>query len=215
MQLSEIELTKIFKKWSGNKVDGPVNIILDSGWKLMGGGVEAAVAMHPNREYVLKLFPKDSNYRNFVEYAKQHRENPHLPRFSRYIKPVPGTDWSYVRMEELKEIGAGVFVAGKKMVNDHLAEALYIRYTELSLHVNMNSFLSMLDKRIKKWIKRIESGKISYEELCDALQITPADAYWKQAVHDIAVTKMGQRIDLHPENIMLRGSTLVITDPVI
>lgn len=53
---------------------------------------------------MLKIFPSDSAYVKFVEFVQSHSGNPHLPRFSRYVRPVPGTEFSYVRMEKLQKV---------------------------------------------------------------------------------------------------------------
>jgi hypothetical protein len=210
MQLREIELTKIFKQ----EFATAQRILRAAGWQVLGSGVEGAVAMHPRREYVLKLFDSDSPYKYFVGYAQQHKENPHLPRFSRYVRPVPGTNWSYVRMEELKPLGASFDTAREYLMMFYPGEAWYMRYVELITNKDLNAGLDKLDDKILvDQIEAIKKGNLSYLDLCKLLRIRPADNQWQLAITDIVHHKWGY-FDIHPRNMMLRGETLVITDPV-
>jgi hypothetical protein len=209
MNLNEIELTKHFRT-----IFIPRKILKAAGWEVLGSGVDAAVARHPNREYVLKLFPSDNPYIHFVEYAQQHKENPPVPRFSRYVRSVPGTDWSYVRMEELTPIGKNTIDSVKILIKQFPSESLFIRFTELKQRKFLSSYLEKWDNKLTtSLIDGIKFGKISYQELCKKLDIQEADSEWQKLIVDLVNSDWGM-MDLHPGNIMLRDKTLVVTDPV-
>lgn len=68
----------------------PRNILVKHGWKVIGSGLGGAVAQHPNRPYVIKLYRNSSRYSQFVEFVQNHQPNPYLPRFNRYVRNLPG-----------------------------------------------------------------------------------------------------------------------------
>jgi hypothetical protein len=104
MKIQELELTKNLKRSIYADGNDLAQILSEYGWRVIGYGVEGAVAEHPKKSYVLKLFPTKSKYVEFVEFVQEHQSNPHLPKFSRYVRKVPGTKFSYVRMEKLNHI---------------------------------------------------------------------------------------------------------------
>lgn len=91
MNLQELEIKKELKN-SGRNADGIFSlkdILENHGFEFLGCGAEGAVAKHPNKPYVLKIFYSDSRYQNFVELVQTDLSNPHFPKFSKYIKRIP------------------------------------------------------------------------------------------------------------------------------
>ena len=91
MNLSELEITRRLKNIRGNNMIGSQlqDVVYAHGWKLLGRGSEAAVAEHPEKGYVLKIWPTKSQYTTFVELVQQN-PNPHFPKFSKVMKQIPG-----------------------------------------------------------------------------------------------------------------------------
>ena len=185
-------------------------------WLLLGMGLEAAVAEHPHRpDYVLKVFPTHSKYTKFVEFVRKNHRNPHLPTFSRYVRPVPGTTWSYVRMEKLTPVSDE-----HQLIQQHLPEmvALYA--------AGVKHGLQTVGYRIVELLLS-ELGGLGYskhdlgnpQKLDDIYEhIGSAPDAWVYAVDQLA--QLGNALqmyglDMHTGNMMLRNHTLVITDPFV
>jgi len=202
MKLQELEITRTIQR-----LRNPGEILSRAGWKVLGTGMEGAVAEHPSKPYVLKLFVSKSAYVTFVQYVQAHQSNPHLPRFNRYVRKVPGTRFSYVRMEKLKNVDED------RVIETHPGEvlALYVIARVQGHWVDPSTTRQLLGHLGLSALPRFDQ----LEEVCREKNIQPPDREWLQAVSDLAETSRSQDLgwDLHLNNVMLRGNTLVITDP--
>lgn len=222
MKLHELELTKLLRttgraerladKISQLKPDHPEHFR----WKLKGTGAEALVAQHPHKPYVLKLFPTDSRYVHFVDYVKSHEQNPHLPKFGKYVRTLPVTHkfdiapgrWSYVTMEILKPISIAEFQT--KYVKEMCAVRMLVNQAEKD-HEDLlwNSAVGMghlLD----------HAKKLGFSSITECGEA--ADENWKTAIRDLLkIMKQHHmdQFDLHYDNVMSREGVLVIVDPFI
>ncbi len=50
------------------------------GFTLIGAGINGAVFKHPNHTYVVKVYRQDREYDEWLQFARTHRNNPHVPR---------------------------------------------------------------------------------------------------------------------------------------
>jgi len=210
MNLHEIELTKYLKKgyvhWRG--------VFEEHGWYFLGSGIEATVGRHPSKPYAVKVFSRDTPYSDFVALVQKHQNNPHFPRFSRYVRPVPGTEFSYVRMEILRDI------APEKVTEPpYLSQMAYLYLAATKLGFEFHHAWSDI---IGVHLRKLVSGSLFDPEIEKELwqKIGSPDTSWKEAIDLVLTrytegTKWPSRLDMHPGNFMLRGSTLVITDPFV
>jgi hypothetical protein len=209
MQLSELEITKQLKK------RGPVHwqkVVNKHGWTLVGWGNEAVVVGHPEKPYVLRIFSKDTPYVDWVNLVKSHQENPHFPKFSRYVRPIPGTEMNYVRMEILKSI------TQNQLMKDYLPELAYlwIQSSLLGLQFDLD-----FAPTVGVYLRELSRGSIFDKQIQNELweKIGKPDSSWKQAI-DLLLTlhqkakKWPSDLDMHHGNFMLRGNILVISDPL-
>ncbi len=208
MKLQELEISKQLKR------RGPVywrDVVEKHGWSLVGRGLEAVVVKHPQKPYVLRVFSTDTPYVDFVKMVQAHQSNPHFPRFSRYVRPIPGTEMSYVRMEILDPV--------RNVLRTHLPELayLYIQSTSMGLE-----FHDVFAPTVGAHLRELSRGSIFDKEIQKTLWEkigTPSDS-WKRAV-DLLLelyqkgTRWQSELDMHPANFMLRGHTLVISDPLV
>ena len=102
MNLSEIGLKQNIKS-----IDDARAILHYYKWEVLGSGIGGAVAQHPKKPYVLKLFTRDPGYKLFLKFIQENEGNRHLPRINRQIRQIPGTEYYYVRMERLTPISLG------------------------------------------------------------------------------------------------------------
>lgn len=175
------------------------------GWRILGTGAEAMVAAHPSKPYVLKLFPTSSAYVHFVNYCRKNPNNPYLPRFSRHTRRIPGTEFSYVRMEQLSHFPK----TGMVDLNPQLWCTLYRMFAirKDNIHWNAGPHIPRMDDLPQR------HGYASLDQCADA-----APSLWHTTINDL-LNVMAQHgldsFDLHSDNVMSRGSQLVITDPFV
>lgn len=157
------------------------------GWKRIGKGAYGVVYEHPSFPYVFKIFYDDPDYFKYFNWAKQHQDNPHVPKIKgKYIK-INNKTYA-VRMEKLEPL-TSVDTTIKKYVDPNLQAksklniSHYDNIDKLSLYSNL------------------EFLKENFPDLYDVIN------YVKTNFPLISQ-------DLHGGNIMLRNDTIVITDPV-
>lgn len=170
-------------------------ILKDNGFRQRGGGSFSTLWIHPNYDYILKVFVnEDQAYKMWATVAMQNQNNPHFPKFvSRKVIKI--TDSYYaIRMEKLDS------VVGEKYY-DNIADQI-------------RSCIIFAKQKNKTCAEILESGG-NYDKLRDYIddniQLLPAI----ETLKDI-VTKYSSQfyLDLSSHNIMLRGETIVLTDPI-
>ena len=201
-KLNELQLTKQFKQKNMlNYGKDAEQILNQNGWRVLGRGAEGAVAEHPNKSYVLKLFRKNSLYNHFVNLV-QHSNNIHFPFFSRFVKPVPGTMYNYVRMEKLTPVNSQI------LLDNFFPELCDVEYVFPTGFGNSTPAVSLYSS----------VTEIFYDEYNNDFSTVIKDQHqpdqqWVDALESIK--KLKHPIDFHSGNFMLRGNILVITDPII
>jgi hypothetical protein len=175
--------------------------------------MEATVAEHPRRDYVLKIWRKGSKYEQFVEFVKENPSSPHLPRFSRYMRPVPGTNYLYVRMEKLKPISL------EQLKISYGAELLflYVLGRQHGVRTLVGEPLEFARQQVDDRGINITKTVDLIDDLSDVWKtFGHPDASWMQVAKELIENARGQNLiglDLWEDNFMLRNSTLVISDP--
>jgi hypothetical protein len=228
MKLAELQLTKDFRYdkslsdvYSDTYIkpgDFVEKILAKYGWKVLGTGVDASVAEHPNYPHVvLKLFAKESPYKTFVDIVKQNSGNPYFPHFTKGVRDIPGTNFSYILMEKLAKTDKNV------LTGTYFPEMVVLFYMTEKYRlvwktggISTYDIMAAIDKCLSNsahsysdFMKNVKS-----RELWDCIgRIPPAD--WFQACEAVCATAKthGYRIDLHANNFMIRGRRLVIIDP--
>lgn len=205
--LHELEITKDLKTKSLSE------ILRKNGWQLLGTGKEAFVAEHPKESYVLRIWVKGSRYEHFVEFCRHNQHNTHVPKFSRYVRPIPGTPYVYVRMEKLLPVSLN------RLTQNYMPELLYLHL--LAKKYNVRALVDHVFDAVADFIYAegidIESISDIMGDLWDIWQrIGPPDPSWKQVSQNLIsyATHYGLTSwDLHDANFMTRDGNLVITDP--
>lgn len=206
MNLDEISLKHDIK--SAAK---PANILQKYGWNVLGSGVNGSVAQHPNKPYVLKLFTKDYGYQKFINFVTQNTGNKHLPVINKNVKQIPGTNMYYLRMERLKPISQNV------LWSRYQPDMLYLSLLGLK---NDLSVSNPDEDMIREILNKLHLGtfvlrKVDFRTLWDALNRKPTPSWVdiSRKLVDFADSNGIDFLDIHSKNLMLRGTTLVITDP--
>lgn len=159
------------------------------GFKELGSGSFATVFEHPTYPWVFKFFKADPAYEYFLDYALKNQDNPNIVKIrGRWIKL--GNKLCMARIEKLNQIGS-----------DH-AVWEFIKAFSLynSQHEQSNAAEALA-------IPAIKNGSEQYPGI------------WK-VITELNPKPLGFRWDINirifgdDNNIMLRGSTPVITDPL-
>ena len=164
-------------------------VLKQAGYRMIGMGSYADVYAKPNENTVLKLFTnEDTAYQDFV-YVTISNPNPHFPKFKGKMMKVTD-DYSAIRMERLTPLP------------DNRETAAYAK--KISQYTKL-----MQDKAGR-------ASRMDTEEVMrDIDEIEQDQPGIKYACAIIGHNLKGEVIDIHNENIMMRGNVLVITDPVI
>ena len=180
-------------------------ILGEYGYKKIGGALYGAVFHKPGESSVLKLFDtNDIAYIAFVEVCREHQSNPHFPRFSKSTLRIKDTEYSAIRTELLKQGDTSLlrklslyFKVLSQLSNetDAVIEDDLLHYFVRVHHLPL-SVANQGVKDYSKWVKKADS-------LYKAFNII---------INELSDPRF--RFDLHKQNMMMRGDTVVIIDPV-
>ena len=181
------------------------------GWNLLGYGVEGAVAEHPTKNQVLKLFIKDSPYKAFVNIVRDN-PNPHFPKFSKYVRDIPGPKFSYVLMEKLQPVANADYLIDNYIGEMYVMELESEKYDVVGLGGTFGSYVIdviydvIIDHKDNPYSSLVWTKLQTHE---------PDNAWFKvcKMLSHYAQMHGWKKLDLHPKNYMLRGDTLVVIDP--
>jgi hypothetical protein len=175
-------------------------------------GSAARVLVGPN--FVYKFWVADTAYDMFIEYALKHQSNPMMPRFLSRVRsltaffkrPIKFPDEiKFVKMEKLEQISDDhrIFDGYNVKLEDFIAEIAM--NPKLSLDGVMQTFSDLqeieLEPNQRREAEEIYSTVHELLKLYDGVNLEN----WESS----------GTLDLHDENVMLRGSQLVFTDPGI
>lgn len=225
MNLHELEIKKAIQATDsrafmfGHTRYGNLRYILKNhGFSILGYGIEGLVAQHPTKPYALKIFIKSSRYKKFVDFSKKNINNPHVPKFSRYVADIPGTNFSYVRMELLESCNKN------ELIENYINSILYL-WIACVKNTGSNGLGSLSNALLAKigeitdekcWLPNDYDNEDIMKEIWKIVGLP--DQSWMTAVDNLFLFGIRNQIreyDLHSGNIMKRGNTLVITDPWI
>ncbi len=184
------------------------NILIRHGYVQLGStGAFGRVFAKPDEPYVLKLFnAQDSSYLQYLKLITTV-QNPHFPIVKG--KPMKITDkyWG-VRLERLEPI-----TGNNNQLLDHIV-AYILRYSKLKFMERIKYRYAMgkqgpyddredvaAGTKIAAERQKLHVFEEHYPELATACRL----------INDYVLR--GDNPDLHDENVMQRGPTLVITDP--
>lgn len=206
MKLNELTIKQDINSELANNTEygkAAEEILKKYGWNVLGTGSEGAVAEHPNKNYVLKFFKSDSSYCKYITGVVMYLPNNiHVPRISRQMKTLKGTKFNYICMEKLSELD-------RNNVSTFIPE-----FYTLSKISYQNGFLYEPPISILSAKKYYYSYNID-EDIYGKNNINKPNDDWFELCHLLIKRKkqINTLFDLHEGNFMVRGNTLVITDP--
>ena len=168
------------------ETDMGVDLLLRrAGYENLGHGSFANVYQKPGKPYVLKVFTsEDTGYLAYLDLIRKHQDNPHFPKIYGKLVSI-SPEYYAVRMEPLQK-----YVYG--------AQSDYVDVQDISIYLN-------------HWDQPIVPGYV--EGAREFMEENPL----LQEACDLIIEHLVGRFTLDmskPENTMLRGTTVVITDPI-
>lgn len=209
MKLCEISLSQDVKEM--NDIEAITTTFKKYGWEFKGSGSDSAVGKNPTKNYVVKVFRKDSAYNEFVKLAISH-PNPHFSQFFGNVKTVPqNMEWSFVRIENLTPIEGNIY---EKYPSElfYLCEMTYKFNLPLKLGRSTTYKLEIVAAEIAG-ISLIVNNTFN-EKIWD--KVPKPSQLWMKAC-ELVVSKAQESnfvyIDAQEDNFMLRKNILVFIDP--
>jgi len=179
-----------------SKMDDATRILYNAGYEQVGEGYYAEVFARPDDKYVLKLFDyRDAQYRKFVAMAMNNR-NPHYPQFRGKLIKV-AAEYYAVRMEMLSPLSnTGAGWNSKSDVIRAITRYCWEYWNE-SCAPSAQKLLNPTSPEIT--IDELEKHQPGIKQACKNI---------------VDILSNINQLDIHGDNVMMRGNVLVITDPV-
>ena len=176
-------------------------VLYNNGFSALGSGSFGTVWANPKLSYVLKVFTsQDKAYIDWISTAIQHKSNPHMPRFvsPRSFEIVPGV--MAVRTEKLGRITREAYEL-LKPINALIDNSIRTGFSPSKI----------VEELVRRRGDDAEPPKPqSFAAYCEANpEFIPA----LDIVSEF-IKKTGYKPDIHDDNIMMRGDTIVFSDPV-
>jgi len=155
---------------------------------ILGSGLYGVVFEKPGTDFVYKLFDVDDyGYKAYLDFTRQNQNNIHIPKIGKPLKLKIGKINAYiVKLERLEEL--------------NLSNPKHEQQYKLII-----SIISSLEKI--KTNNPMRTGAMNFLKKVD--KTDPDLVNIIADINDISTSEM----DMHPGNVMMRGNTIVITDP--
>jgi hypothetical protein len=154
------------------------------GFKDVQSGGFGIVFTRPDLPYMIKVFRGDPAYLKFVQFC-QGRKDPHLPAFRGKVVLITRGVYA-VRVERLTQLDSGLYGLAEKF--EEFAHS----------HMSVEEFID----------------DASYYGNPQAAALLKANAGVLQTIEALkAHVSRDIRFDLHNGNFMMRGDTIVVSDP--
>lgn len=164
-----------------------------SGFDQIGSGSRATVWGRDNLNYVIKIFDDDDfGYIAFLRYALQHPDIPYLPKIIGKPKQLTklGPRFWFVRMEKLTPSSDDVYY----LISDTIR--------------SVRTHTGFKDTYAERYAEMQRSNELTQQQYPGLIQIiTDLDAICEKSNGRFG-------FDMVSENVMMRGSVPVLTDPL-
>lgn len=189
------------------------------GWSYLGRGVFGVVFSHPDKEYVLKLY-KDKAYDEYIEFIKQHSDNPHVVKVKDIDYPkLDNTSYKLIAIEKLTPMKWPTWVSyiakyyNRFLDLSEINNDFYYTIEDFERFIRQSSKNDIEFYKISKYIDNLRTVKKSIRRLSFFVE-THIDLF--RILYELNKFRTVSSFDLHEGNFMKRPSTgeIVVTDPL-
>jgi hypothetical protein len=186
------------KKFTGDTITAFLNKLIRDGKIKVRNGSFAFVVIPTDADYVYKVWTHDDGWWEYLEYIGDHPGNEHLLKTKSRIKKIKftfkrpedfDTDLHVVKLEKLAELETDPEAYGQ-------VKGLMLFLRKHNVHKLTKDDIP----KIQEWIHEKEF-------------VEPPPASFIETTIDVLQSAVISIGDFHTGNVMLRGKTLVITDP--
>lgn len=181
------------KKYEDEPIAFILNKWIKDGKIKVKDGSFSFVVIPNDTDFVYKVWSKDAGWWEYLEYIQDHSENPHLVKLKSRIKKIR---YTFKRPADFDDVLYVVRV-----------EKLQELTTNLDAYAQVRGLVNYV-KRTKHFDLVKAKSFIQNEQY-----IEPPPDTFIQTVFDVLNSAVISYHDFKPDNVMLRGDTLVITDP--
>lgn len=197
MRLSELRAKpsdiRIFSLTSGSWRPQIGLALNKQGYQTLGMGSFGTVFKHPKQDKVLKVFGKDRFYPLWVKFCRANPNNPYLPKFRSNLLTLRQDSIFAIFIEELEPYPSGDYSWPASM-------------TTLIDHYDYFFGDADVDQDTQTSIERLASASGK------AFQVLREDQNFMKVAEFLR--HYSDNLDIRDENLMLRKSQVVITDPL-
>lgn len=206
MNITELLGTKQYRNLTDLESDDAVQKFMDAGgYKKLGSGAFATV--YEKDGTAIKFWKTDGGYEAFIDFCLKNKSE-HLPKFLSKIKKIKhpnGDRFSYIKMEKLTPVQDKTVVYGVRAydLSSNFTSWFDNASKKISDGSNMSAIALYMETRVEKKYPNLTENDV--DKIIGFLEL--ALRIHLEADYDKVYP------DMHYENVMLRGQTLVITDP--
>jgi hypothetical protein len=225
MKLCELTGVKKLHDLSVSELIG--HYIDATGAKYAGEGANSTVFLHPDKNEIIKFWIEDRAYDEFVKYALAHQGNPYIVKILSQPKQITlfHTRPEHVPADVMSDDDDGDIVTIDKQTP---VKGKYIRLEKLNpvkrsstwngvvLGTMLGDLVSVVkDRFVKKQAlaEQVQQAMAIINVKGDVTNVPEVEAF-VATVFEMMRSFKDFNYDLHEGNIMLRGTTPVIIDPI-
>lgn len=179
-----------------------IDYLDNHGFKRMGKGFFSEVWSSESESFVIKINMGrnyDENYLKFVEYCRNNKQNPHLPKMGKIknLKTMDGRDFYILFIEKLSTVKSyDLGFEGGNDYNNFMDGCCfsYLRHNKKDLDIIISDFSDHYNIYHDSMRKQLSELVKIYSDMIEMVGM--------------------DNMDMETKNLMRRGNTLVITDPV-
>jgi hypothetical protein len=195
MKLTELAS---LKKVSEDTIAAFLNKLIKDGKIKVRNGSFAFVVIPTDADFVYKVWTEDDAWEHYLKYVQAHPDNEHLLKILGRVKTIPFT------FKRPKDVDAKLKIVKIEKLGE--------------LQKDPEAYGQV--KGLTKFLRSHKVDSLTHDDAADIAQyIVDAEGVasvpldFIKTVIDVVQARGLNDNDLHTENVMLRGKTLVVTDP--
>lgn len=191
------ELASI-KKASEDTIAAFLNKLIKEGKIKVRNGSFAFVVIPTDADYVYKVWTEDEGWEDYLKYVQAHPDNEHLLKILGRVKKIPFT------FKRPKDVDAVL-----KIVK---IEKLIELQRDPEAYGQVRGLMKFLRSHKVDSLTHDDAADIA-KHIVDEEGVASISLDFIKTVIDVIQARGLNDNDLHTDNVMLRGKTLVVTDP--
>lgn len=204
-RLDELNLDgyKHIKKNEWDDSDKLKDWLMSKNFKKAGEGGYATVYVSETENFVVKVNDGhfDNNYVDFINFCHRNKSNQHLPKIGQIKKlsKESGDKWFVVFIEKLEPFDIRKVFGVEPNEYEKILDFFFKLINKPSKISNKDVIKQLIESGLSEtqYTNQLADIGNTVHDFCDQYSIDPKDF-----------------LDMHDDNLMMRGNTIVVIDPV-